>query len=41
MPSFAEAFSNVGTILKERGDLDAAAGQFSRAIAIKPVLCYP
>ena len=39
MPSFAEAFSNVGTGLKERGELDAAAAQFARGIALKPTLC--
>ena len=39
LPSFAEAFSNVGTILKDRGSVGEAARYFSRAIEIKPTLC--
>ena len=39
MPSFAEALSNVGTGLKERGRHTEAAEQFRRAIGAKPTLC--
>ena len=39
LPSFAEAFSNVGTVLKERGAHAEAAWHFEHAIGLKPVLC--
>ena len=39
MPSFAEAWSNVGTVLKDRGQHQEASDMFARAIQTKPTLC--
>ena len=36
LPQMAEAFSNVGTVLKEEGRHGEAAAIFAHAISIKP-----
>src|SRR5207302_3489390 len=35
-PTCAEAFINLGCVLKEQGRLDAAVAQLERALALKP-----
>ena len=39
LPEFAEAQSNVGTLLKEMQRYPEAAATFEKAIRVKPVLC--
>ena len=35
-PNFAEAYYNLGLVLKEQGNLEEAASNFSKAISYKP-----
>jgi tetratricopeptide (TPR) repeat protein len=35
-PDYAEAYSNIGKALKDKGDLDASIESYKQAIRIKP-----
>ena len=37
-PDIAEAYNNLGNVLKDQGQLDEAAAQYRRAVALKPDL---